>query len=476
MLYATATWHSISAMLPDEARLPADHMRQDGSLAEYTSPTNMASYIWSAIAARDLGIITADEAASRISRLLEAIAGLERHEESGQFYNWYHPVTREVLTRWPLAGGIVCPFLSSVDNGWLATALLMTQNAIPELASNAQDILQDMDFGFYYDPQVGLLRGGYWPPERQTARSGCETGYTGHHYGTLNTEPRIASYVAIALGQVPPSHYFRMWRTFPMSCDWGWQEMRPEGENVTYSVVDSLPDEPERVTDITVFEGHYVYRGMRIVPSWGGSMFEALMPNLFVPEAIWGPKNWGINHPLYVQAQIEHGLIETQYGYWGFSPASEPPEGYREYGVDALGMLAEGYASDADRTYVDYGFANCAGRDARPVPDVTDYRSGVVTPHAAFLALEFAPGEVFENLDNLRTHFDIYNDDYGFYDSVQVNNGSVAEVFLALDQGMIMAALANYQSGGVFREYFAVEIEPTVRPLLEVETFTVGKD
>jgi len=56
---------------------------------------------------------------------------------------------------------------------------------------------------------------------------------------------------------------------------------------------------------------------MNIVPSWGGSMFEALMVPLFVPEERWGPQSWGINHPLYVQAQILHGTLEAQYGYWG---------------------------------------------------------------------------------------------------------------------------------------------------------------
>jgi hypothetical protein len=33
---------------------------------------------------------------------------------------------------------------------------------------------------------------------------GPDVFYTCHHYGTLNTEPRIASYIGIAWGQVPP--------------------------------------------------------------------------------------------------------------------------------------------------------------------------------------------------------------------------------------------------------------------------------
>jgi hypothetical protein len=43
--------------------------------------------------------------------------------------------------------------------------------------------------------------------------------------------------------------------------------MQPEGDIRTYLGVD-------------VYEGAYTYRGMNIVPSWGGSMFEALMVTL----------------------------------------------------------------------------------------------------------------------------------------------------------------------------------------------------
>jgi hypothetical protein len=171
----------------------------------------------------------------------------------------------------------------------MAAALLMVGNAVPELRGQARDPLAPMDFGSYYDPAAGLLRGGFWvdPPGGQCTIPGNYRDpasppvlYTCHHYGSLNTEPRIASYLGIAFGQVPASHYFRMARTFPPTCDWGWQEQQPAGVTRTYLGVE-------------VFEGHYRYRGMQLVPSWGGSMFEALMVPLLVPEARWGPRSWG---------------------------------------------------------------------------------------------------------------------------------------------------------------------------------------
>ena len=97
-----------------------------------------------------------------------------------------------------------------------------------------------MDFGFYYDPAAGLLRGGFWdepPPGCSTLgnyRGGPDVYYTCHHYGALNTEPRIASYIGIAEGQIPADALLQGWRTFPTTCDWGWQEMQPAGVTRNY--------------------------------------------------------------------------------------------------------------------------------------------------------------------------------------------------------------------------------------------------
>src|SRR5690242_11446294 len=95
------------------------------------------------------------------------------------------------------------------------------------------------------------------------------------------------------------------------------------------------------------------------------------------------------NHPLMVRAHREHGLDEATYGFWGFSPASDPTRhrGYREYGVDAVGLNDKGYYSDVESTNVDRGFAGCRNGVN---PDPT-YGDGVVTPHAAFLAMMHDP-------------------------------------------------------------------------------------
>jgi hypothetical protein len=157
-------------------------------------------------------------------------------------------------------------------------------------------------------------------------------------------------------------------------------------------------------------------------------MFEALMPTLFVPEDVWGGGSWRANHPLLVQAQISHGLREAGYGYWGFSPANTPEGGYAAYGVDAIGMNPDGYPSNEDNTLVDHGFAGCPGRDPKPDPPPSASTNGVVTPHAAFLALRWAPAETLGNLARLARDFDIYTR-WGFRDSVNVQTGVVSDSY-----------------------------------------------
>ena len=250
---------------------------------------------------------------------------------------------------------------------------------------------------------------------------------------------------------MPPEAYYYAARTLP--ADRLKQSQTPEGEYRSYR-------------GVRVLEGHYRYRGMRIVPSWGGSMFEALMVTLFVPEEAWAPRSWGINHPLYVRAQIEHGQDEARYGFWGFSPSANPEGGYRTYGVSALGMDPLGYLSGNEEL-------PAGSDDARAHPR---FQSGVVTPHASFLALRYAPRQAMDNLAKLKQCFPVYTE-YGFMDSVNVSRGVVSDMVLVLDQGMIMAAVANALADDAIRHAFSDGVvERSIRSLIEPEAFTAGED
>ncbi len=157
-----------------------------------------------------------------------------------------------------------------------------------------------------------------------------------------------------------------------------------------------------------------------------------------------GPGELGANHPLYVKAQIDYGLKDPRLGFWGVSAACDPEGGYYAFGVPGLGTWSS---------------LNPPG--AR--------RSGVVTPHASLLALRYAPAETMANLRAMAERFPIYGP-HGFLDSVDVVTGRVADRVLILDQGMILAAIANALHGDVLvRAFSDGAVEATVRPLIAPE-------
>ena len=449
--YARDTWASFVVMVDQRSGLPTDQLHQDGSRDVQTSTTNIGAYLWSALVAERLGLIGHREVVGRLSKTIATLERMERYLPSGQFYNWYDHRTGAKLTTWPPTGEPLTPILSSVDNGWLATGLHLVQRGVPELSRRAGALFDSMDFGFYYRPDVNRILFHYVP----------DTGEAPCCYDTIVSESRIASYLGIAKGEIPQREYFGAWRSFPDTCDWSWQESRPVGFQRSYF--------GERV-----FDGAYRYNDTRVTPSWGGSMFEALMPTLFVPEDVWGGGSWRANHPLWVQAQINHGLREAGYGYWGFSPANTPEGGYAAYGVDAIGMNPDGYPSNNDSTLVDAGFPSCPGREAKPAPPPSAYTNGVVTPHAAFLGLRWDREAVLSNLDRLRRSFDVYSD-WGFADSVNVDTGVVSPFYLSLDQGIIMAAIGNDVGNDVLRRAFnGPDMIQRVRPVIAVEEFNAS--
>ena len=447
--YAKDTWRSFEELTWPNG-LPADSLCHKGDgwsrPLTHTSPTNIGAYLWSVVAAERLKLIDPAEAASRLDQTLKTLAGLERTH--GFFCNELDPRSGTAQKFFPVDSQPRHVRVSALDNAWLAAALIMVANAEPSLRERAGRLMQPMDFGFFYDPHnpadpvnhPGQLHVGYWRDDQK---------FYGH-YGLLNTEARIVSYLGIALGQLPRELYYRMFRTIPEN--WGPQCQSPRGQIRDYY-------------GIKVFEGSYDYHGVRIVPSWGGSMFEALMVPLFVPEETWAPRSWGLNHGLYARAQIEHGLKEAGIGFWGFSPAARPQGGYQVYGVKALGSSRQGYY--------------CHEIDPADGPPSASHSSrvmhGVVTPYASFLALRYAPHEALANLRALTEEFPTIYGPLGFQDSVDVSAGTVSPCVLTVDQGMIMAAIANELAGDAMRHAFSDgRIEQSVRPVIAIEEFAAG--
>ena len=347
--YADDTWAGFVAMTDPDTGLPADSLAADGTPSVQTSTTNIGAYMWSTVVAEALGIIEHDEAVERLTATISSLETMERHEPSGQYYNWYDHTTGKKLTVWPPTGE---PTGSRTDplvgRQRLAGCRRCRSCRTPSRRSRIgrQRSTTAWTSASTTGPNVNRiafhLRAGVPAIRRAaTTRSSARAGSP-----ATSGSPR-----ASCRGRSISARGGRS----PTTCDWNWHETKPVGFNATY-------------LGVNVFEGAYPYEDFRVVPGWGGSMFEALMPALFVPEEEWAPRSWAVNHPLTITAQIHHGLVDAGYGYWGFSPANIPEGGYSVYGVDAIGMDPGGYPSNEDKTLVDRGFEGCPGREPQPDP------------------------------------------------------------------------------------------------------------
>ncbi|MEZ0213914.1 MAG: glucoamylase family protein [Xanthobacteraceae bacterium] len=157
------------------------------------------------------------------------------------------------------------------------------------LADAARTIAMDMDFAFLLDPERKLLSIGY---------SLADNGLDPSCYDLLASEARLASLFAVAKGDAPTRHWFRLGRT-------------------------STP----------------IGNGAALI-SWSGSMFEYLMPSL-VMRAPAGSLLEQTNR-LVVQRQQDYGRSKGL--PWGISESAynardiEFTYQYSNFGVPGLGL------------------------------------------------------------------------------------------------------------------------------------------
>ena len=404
---ARDTWRGLSVLVDRDHRLPIDNVRlgADPGVGDYTNITTVGLRMIAIVAARELALISDAEALAELRALFSTLDRLETH--AGFFFNYYDTTSLERSSN----------LVSFVDSSWLTAGLMVVRATFPELRATTTRLIDAQDYRFFYDTTAGLMSHGYYV--NLASRSVF-------HYGVLYAESRLGSLIAIGKGDVPAQHWFRMVRTFPPTCRW--QEGQPVSRR------------PKDVNEYAVFGGWYEWGGVRFVPSWGGSAFEALMPTLVLDEPRLAPASLGANDLAHANVQRRYALETLRYPVWGMSPSATPAgASYGEYGVRVLGSLG--------------------------------YPAGVVTPHASALALGVTPAEAIANLRRLAERYDIYGD-FGFYDSVDPVRGDVARAYLALDQSMILIAAANYLKDGVVQRRFAADpIIARALPLLATENF-----
>ncbi len=226
---ARRTWAYFDTFVgPEDHFLPPDNvqLKPDLIIAHRTSPTNIGLGLLATLAARDLGFIDADELVRRIDATLTTIERLDRWE--GHLLNWYD--TRTLAPLLPA-------YVSTVDSGNLAGALVTLSVGLheiaPTLAARAEAIFDAMNFRALFDSKRQLFAIGYRLPDAENPGR-----FDPSFYDLLASEARLASFIAIAKGDVPEMHWFHLGRS---------------------------------VTSV---------RGAPVLLSWSATMFEYLMPLL----------------------------------------------------------------------------------------------------------------------------------------------------------------------------------------------------
>lgn len=261
------------------------------------------------------------------------------------------------------------------------------------LAQLTKTMFDAMEFGFLFDPTRKLFSIGYRVVDNNLDPS-C--------YDLLASEARLTSFIAIAKGDVPSSHWFHLGRALT-PVDWG-----------------------------------------SALVSWSGSMFEYLMPALVMHSP-----------PGSLLDQTSHLIVRRQQKYgaergvpWGISESAynardlELTYQYANFGVPGLG-LKRGLSEDV--VVAPYATALAAMIDAGAA--VQNYarltEAGACGQYGFFEALDYTPTRVPENAPV-----------------------AVVRAYMAHHQGMSLVAIANVLHAGVMRTRFHAEARMQATELL----------
>jgi hypothetical protein len=256
---------------------------------------------------------------------------------------------------------------------------------IATIADLAERHAEAMEYGFLLLEERQLLSIGYDGPTGKL-HSAC--------YDLLASEARIASFLAVAKGDIPQQSWFRLDRS------------------------------------------HVLVNGRACLLSWTGTMFEYMMPGLWMRTF----PNTLISRSLEaaVRIQVDHvkGL------------AGNPPWGISESGfaqTDSIGRYG----------YQAWGIPSLAlkyGAEDGPV----------ISPYSTFLVLPLLRSEAIANLRRMTALG--WTGPYGFYEAADYSKSKDPELvrsWMAHHQGMSLLALTNLLEDNIFQRWF--HANPRVR-------------
>ena len=194
-----------------------------GAALMQTSPTNIAAYLWSVLAAERLQLIGPEEATSRLAQTLATLAGMERTH--GFFLERARPANRGRPEDLP---GRLHPRPAAASPRWTTPGWRPRSRWSPtpsRRSATAPRLLGADGFPLLLRPlrpadpvaHPGQLRVGYRPDDQIVLRPLRHA----QHRGADRQLPRHRA------GQLPPEHYYRMFRTLPERL--GPQEQTPQG-------------------------------------------------------------------------------------------------------------------------------------------------------------------------------------------------------------------------------------------------------
>ncbi len=385
---AADTWRYFSAFCTAEENfLPPDNVqfRPARGAAHSLSPTNLGLALTAAAAACDLELIGKREALGFIERLADTAERLPRFR--GHFYNWY-----DTRTLTPLEP----PFVSTVDSGNCCAALLTAaafaaEKGADELGARLKTLAEEMDFGFLCDETRALFT-ICWDVRRGRAAGGW--------YDLMASEAVLTSYLAVARGEAPRRHWRALSRV----------RLRQDG-----------------------------YSGLA---SWTGTMFEYLMPALFLPLVRGSLLDESARFCLFAQKHRMPPLLP-----WGISESAF-------FSLDASGRYR----------YKAHGVAALALK--RGMDEET-----VVSPYSSFLALALDARGAVQNLRRLESRG--MRGAWGFFDALDLTSarcpaqGERVACVMAHHAAMSLCAAANALCGGsLVRRFFADPRVASAYPLL----------
>ncbi len=256
---------------------------------------------------------------------------------------------------------------------------------VQAVAAQAEFHAEAMEYGFLLVEERQLLSIGYDGPTAKL-HSAC--------YDLLASEARIASFLAVAKGDIPQQSWFRLDRS------------------------------------------HVLVKGRACLLSWTGTMFEYMMPALWMKAF----PNTLIYRSLEAAVQIQRDHLKKFPGHipWGISESgfattdSLGRYGYQAWGIPSLALK--------------YG--------AEDGP--------VIAPYASFLALPILRGEAIANLRKMTALN--WTGAYGFYEAADYTKGSSPEMvksWMAHHQGMSLLAITNLLRDNIFQRWF--HANPRVR-------------